>query len=128
MSDTSTASKKSASVRTCSECRVRMSSIDIDPHILCISCRGKKCGVDDRCPVCEGWSDERMTAYTKHQASLERKRLSKKRVKESKEYDFALACTGGEGRELPLSEDGCSGMGVTTTLFRQLQGVPAGRK
>ena len=29
-----------------------------DPHLLCISCRGKKCNIDDRCSNCHDWNYE----------------------------------------------------------------------
>ena len=31
---------------------------DNDPHLLCMSCRGKECNVDNRCEDCHGWDDE----------------------------------------------------------------------
>ena len=108
MSDTSTSSKKAAPVRNCPNCKIRMSNIDLDPHVICTSCRGKKCNVDDRCDMCVSWSSERMNAYLKHQSSLERKRKSKKKAKEASEFDFAIACTAGESQDIFLSDDGCS--------------------
>ena len=55
-------------VRSCStaECKARMSSLDIDPHLICVSCRGgRPCNLDERCVTCVDWSDERMNAYVK---------------------------------------------------------------
>lgn len=81
-----------------------MSSIDLNPHLICVSWRGgKQCRLDERCLTCVDWSDERMNAYTKHVLALERKRKSKANVKEQKRRqiddhdDFALLCTGGQG-------------------------------
>ena len=81
-----------------------MSSIDFDSHTICSSCRGKSCNLNDRCDVCVSWSDDKMNAYMKHQASLERKRVAKKRARESRDNDpFLSSCTVG-GNDLVLSE------------------------
>ena len=68
--------------------------------------------------MCKSWSHDKMTAYVKHQASLQRKRLSKKRVREGKEGDpFLSVCTGVGGGDLVLSGDNVAtgGDGVATT-------------
>ena len=82
-----------------------MSSLDLDSHIICVACRGKNCNMSDRCDFCCEWSDERMSKYMKHQGTLQRKRESKKRMKEAP-VDFAVLCTGGSGSGAHLSEDG----------------------
>ena len=106
MSDTSTSTKKAGPVRSCPNCRIRMSSIDFDSHTICSSCRGKSCNLNDRCDMCVSWSDDKMNAYMKHQASLERKRVAKKRARESRDNDpFLSACTGVGGNDLVLSEE-----------------------
>ena len=52
------------------------------------------------------WSDDKMNAYMKHQASLERKRVAKKRARESRDNDpFLSACTGVGGNDLVLSDE-----------------------
>ena len=56
-------------IRTCNMCRARMSNLDLDPHLICISCRGVDCTLADRCNECVVWPDERMNAYLKHQKS-----------------------------------------------------------
>ena len=104
MSDTSTSTKKTGPVRSCPKCRIRMSSIDFDSHTICSSCRGKSCNLNDRCDVCASWSDDKMNAYIKHQASLERKRVAKRKARESRDSDpFLSSCTVG-GNDLVLSE------------------------
>ena len=81
-----------------------MSSIDFDSLTNCSSCRGKSCNLNDRCDVCVSWSDNKMNAYMKHQASLKRKRVAKKRARESRDNDpFLSSCTVG-GNNLVLSE------------------------
>ena len=109
MSDSSSSTpKKAAVVRTCAGCRIRMSSYDLDSHTVCTNCRGKVCNYSDRCETCTEWPDEKMNAYLKHRSSLERKRLSKKRIKEAKDFDFATVCTGVQGSEGVLSDEGGS--------------------
>ena len=106
MSDTSSTSKKAGTVRSCPNCRIRMSSHDFDNHVICTACRGKNCNITDRCDMCKSWSLDKMTAYVKHQSSLERKRVSKKRARESREVDpFLSACTGVGRSDLFLSGD-----------------------
>ena len=61
------------------------------------------------------WSDDRMAAYLKHQASLVRKRKLKKRAREP-DYDFATACTGGQGSGAVLSDDSGAGSGDVDDL------------
>ena len=78
MSDTSTSTKKAGPVRSCPNYRIRMSSIDFDSLTICSSCRGKSCNLNDRCDVCVSWSDNKMNAYMKHQASRKRKRVAKR--------------------------------------------------
>ena len=102
MSDSST---KTGNVRNCPNCRIRMSSKDLDSHVICVACRGKNCNSTDRCDFCKDWTDDRMSKYLKHQATLQRKRESKRRMKETP-VDFAVLCTGGSGSGAPLSEDG----------------------
>ena len=114
MSDTSSSSKKST--RNCPTCRVRMSSHDLDAHVLCVTCRGKSCCMNDRCEICVDWSDDRMNAYLKHQASLERKRRSKSKQKSKKEEsipDLSTICTGMQGSG-DVSDEGATrgGAGV----------------
>ena len=86
MSDSSSSSTKPKSVRLCitKGCAVRMSSIDLDNHVVCMKCTGKVCDSDTRCDVCRDWSDEKMLAYVKHQKGLERKRLTKQKAREAK--------------------------------------------
>ena len=94
MSDSSSSAKKP--VRNCPNCSIRMSSIDFDSHIICSNCRGKSCSIEDRCDFCLDWSNDKMKAYMKHQASLERKRKSKKKAKGPNVPDFVNLCTRGQ--------------------------------
>ena len=72
-----------------------MSSHDLDSHVICTARRGKNCNMNDRCDMCVSWSNDKMSAYVKHQSSLERKRNSKKRAREGREVDPVLSvCTG----------------------------------
>ena len=81
--------------------KIWMISLDIDPHLICVSCRGgRPCNLDERCVTCVDWSDERMNAYVKHVQTLERKRNAKRKLRDqmnSQVDDFALLCTGGSG-------------------------------
>ena len=66
---------------SCTKCPTRMSSIDLDKHLICIRCRGYECSVDLRCEECEGWSKEEMLIHEKIRKSLASK--SKGRGKSS---------------------------------------------
>ena len=114
MSDSSsTASKKS--VRNCPNCKSRMSGKEFDPHIICISCRGKDCDSDTRCDICIKWSDHQMAQYLKHQASLKRKRVSKEKAKlKQHPVDLATLCTGLPDVDVILPDDGASGDGAAS--------------
>ena len=59
--------------KSCSRCKVRLNTLKLDSHVLCITCRGKNCSITDRCEVCSEWSDGDMNTYVKHMARLERK-------------------------------------------------------
>ena len=104
MSESSSSSKKS--VRNCPNCRIRMSSLDLDSHVICVNCRGKSCNINDCCDMCVGWSESQMSNYLRHQASLERKRISKKKAKAKMPMDFATICTGVSEGDIVLSDDG----------------------
>ena len=56
--------------RTCPECGKRMSSLTLDSHALCISCRSLDHDLDERCDVCIAWSEEVRKCYCKHRQSL----------------------------------------------------------
>ena len=59
--------------------------------------------------MCTGWTEGRMKAYLKHQSSLERKRQSKKKIKESNaQVDLAVLCTGVQDADTVRSDDGLS--------------------
>ena len=65
MSEPSTLKK---SVRTCAtmNCKNRMSNLDLDPLLICVSYRGgRPCKMDEKREICVDWSDERMSAYLK---------------------------------------------------------------
>ena len=104
MSDSSSASKKS--VRLCPNCKVRMSSLELDPHRICVSCRGISCCMNERCDVCLTWDEGKMSAYLRHQASLKRKREHKQKMRvKSNVPDFATICTGIQDADMSLSDD-----------------------
>ena len=97
MSDHSSASTK-RTIRACSSCNSRMSSIDLDPHVVCVGCRGKESNHYARCNVCFSWSFAEMDKYIKHRSLLERKRRSKQKARSgNREPDFAISCTVGAG-------------------------------
>ena len=104
MSDSSSSNKKA--VRNCPNCNIRMSSLDLDSHVICTNCRGKSCSFEDRCDLCNDWSNDKMKSYMKHQASLERKRRAKKKAKEANIPDFVNLCTGGQDAGVSLSGEG----------------------
>ena len=55
-----------------------MSGLQFDLHTICESCRGIVCSLDNRCPECKTWSQDKMSAYLKHKVSLAGKRRSRK--------------------------------------------------
>ena len=80
-----------------------------------MSCRGVSCNQETRCDVCSLWPEGMMTAYLTHQISLEKKRKSKKKLKESNSQvaDFTTLCTGLQEADVVQSDDGllCGGGG-----------------
>ena len=100
MSDTSSVSKKG--VRSCPSCHARLSSRDMDPHVLCIRCRGVDCDMNTRCDVCGEWDASMMSMYLSHRMSSETDSGSKARRKEQIS-DFTSTCTGGPGNVGELS-------------------------
>ena len=112
-------------VKSCTQCKTRMSTKEFDNHLLCISCRGIDCNVDNRCSVCIDWSHDRITQYTQHQAALLRKRQSKERCrtdasissKHSDDHGKIESLSGSEARcdlsdDLASSASGLSIQGV----------------
>ena len=91
-------------IRTCNMCRARMSGLEFDPHLICSVCRGQECTMADRCNECVEWVDSKMSAYVKHQKSLERKRKSKLKSKKS---SLDVLCTG-PGSDALSSGDGAA--------------------
>ena len=114
MSDSSSSTKKV--VRNCPNCKTRMSGRELDPHVICIDCRGKDCNGETRCDICVSWSDQQMGQYLKHQASLKRKRESKLKSKSKLQHpvDLATLCTGLPDVDVLLPDDGVSGDGAAS--------------
>ena len=64
-------------VRKCLGCNVRISREDLDPHTLCIPCRGVKCNLKDGCDICKDWSEDKMKVIVRLYANLVPKKASK---------------------------------------------------
>ena len=64
--------------RTCKgkDCNRQISCASLDPHNLCVKCRGHVCALDNRCEECLAWDDETLLKACKHQRQLEVKRKS----------------------------------------------------
>ena len=93
-STSSNASKQ----RSCPNCKYRMSSLDRDPHVICIKCREVECTIDNRCVFCASLTDQEMTSYLKYQVKLSKDRDRKKsKPKSDQPPDFAVLCTTGGG-------------------------------
>ena len=45
-------------------CGSFLSDPAIDPHPTCCRCRGKRCTKEDRCSICESWSDRQWVLYS----------------------------------------------------------------
>ena len=91
----------------CHACTARIPAPDKDPHTNCFVCRGQVCDLNLRCIVCQDWSSDKMSSVVKYHKSLERKRISKRKLKGKgcvDQGDFSVLCTVGEG------EDGSSGV------------------
>ena len=65
-------------VRYCATkgCRQRLAQLQLEPHSLCVSCRGVDCDIGRRCPVCDNWDEATMAEYLAHQVKLKKKRES----------------------------------------------------
>ena len=107
MADTGAVPKK----RICPTCKLRMSSLDKDPHLLCLSCRETKCSFDTRCDTCISWSDDQMNNYIRYQDKLRKDRERKKaKLDSSRAHDLAVLCTGGgESSVSGVGESGSEG-------------------
>ena len=68
----------SAALRSCPNCRRRMSSLKHDSHTICSQCRAVSCSVETRCSECKDWSVDAMQDHLKYQRSLARKSSSRK--------------------------------------------------
>ena len=122
MSNISAASKKS--VRNYLNCRINC--LDLDPHVICINCRGKSCNMTDMCDMCVDFDDIQMIQYLKHQASLERKRKSKEKAKSKTSVDFATLCTVVSDGDVALSDDGVFRDGLLEGSISLLAGSASG--
>ena len=60
-------------------CNRQISSTDLDPHKLCVRCRGGVCTLEHRCDECRAWRDAAVLQAFKHQRSLDAKRRSPKK-------------------------------------------------
>ena len=60
-------------------------SKELDPHRLCVSCRGKSCHQDDRCDECHEWLEEhcRSVAVYAKKLSAQRKKKKERKAKSS---------------------------------------------
>ena len=58
-------------------CKARLARLSLDPHVLCVGCRGCECDLQTRCEVCDSWTESAMLDYLGHLAKLERKRAPK---------------------------------------------------
>ena len=56
--------------RSCRRCTRRMSSLTLDKHTICVTCRDVDCSVAVRCNECREWSTELMNEYVRHKRSL----------------------------------------------------------
>ena len=77
------AATASGKIRRC-PCGRWMSSLLHDHHSFCSDCRGFECSRDQRCDECDVISDVQFDAYIKHQRSLKRKLLYKRKSKGKK--------------------------------------------
>ena len=72
------AAMDSAALRSCPNCRRRMSSLKHDSHTICSQCRAVSCSVETRCSECKDWSIDAMQDRLKYQRSLARKSSNRK--------------------------------------------------
>ena len=75
---TLSAMSTSAALRSCLNCRSRMSSLKNDSHTICSQCRAVSCSVETWCSECKDWSVDAMQDHLKYQRSLARKSSSRK--------------------------------------------------
>ena len=64
-----------SSRRVCasSGCRRVLGGINIDPHTVCILCRGGVCQVNSRCRECSPWSSKLVLRAFKYQRTLQKR-------------------------------------------------------
>ena len=95
---------KTASFRTCSTdgCKGRLAQVTLDPHSLCVPCRGIECSQSARCNVCREWDEATMADYLNHQEKLDKKRKAKK----------PASSVGSAGVPEPSSDD-CNDVGTS---------------
>ena len=109
--------------RNCSTCKTRMSSLMHDSHLMCISCRGRDCNLDNRCVECEGWSEEAMLKYIKYRKSLDSKSKSKKEKKISASSDQASLPS---SRDSNVSQDSAALAGISEARVAELISMQLG--
>ncbi|MPC80123.1 hypothetical protein E2C01_074691 [Portunus trituberculatus] len=70
--------------RICSalQCDKHLCAESGDPHTLCVGCRGGICSLDKRCLEYEDWEDDVIIKASKHQVSLQSRRLAYHKRKE----------------------------------------------
>ena len=107
----------------CPTCKTRMSSLLHDSHLICVTCRGRECNLDNRCVECEGWSGEVMLKYIKYRKSLDSKSKSKKEKKISASSDQASLPS---SRDSNLSQASAASAGVSEAGAAELIAMQLG--
>ena len=64
---------------------------DNDPHLLCISCRGKECNNDDRCEDCHDWDNEMWQKVSAYRSELAVQHEKKDRKAKSSSSSSSLS-------------------------------------
>ena len=90
------ATKGKVQKRICPACKHTMSSLEREPHSLCINCRDFACDLERRCDFCNPLSIEQMSAYLKYMSKLKKDRDRKKKARpDGDSSDFSVLCTAG---------------------------------
>ena len=112
------------SQRNCSTCKTRMSSLLHDSDLICVTCRGRDCNMDNRCVECEGRSEEVMVKYVRYRKSLDSKSKAKKDKKSSASSDQASLSS---SRDSNVSQASAALVGVSEARVAELISLQLGQ-
>ena len=94
-----------------------------DSHLICVTCRGRECSLDNRCVECEDWSEEALLKYVKYSKSLDSKNRYKKDKKISASSDQASLPS---SRDSNMSQASAASAGISEARVAELISIQLG--